>query len=180
MKKIVIVGICMLIVVGAVATWYVKENYCEEKEEKVLELQLEISLSKTEFLVGEPINLTVMLKNVGNESVNVSEYGVPLQALRIKLTTSDGGDVLYCLGLSLNVTVRPPFGTTLEPNEIMEWKADIVACWWWNVSGGQGKYLSNKTGEFSIQSIYTSSTWDIPVWEGTLTSNSVAFTITSG
>lgn len=180
-----IVGICVtvFIIASIFACWYVNENYLDIRKGKTTQLQLEMSIEKTVFVAGEPINITVSLINHGDKSINVSGLiAIPIdQVIGFRLKISDGYYLeLWDPIIEENITVLPPSGITLMSGDKVNITLNLCRYLWKNASLGISRYTLNETGEYFIQAVYISHSYDISVWEGTLTSNSVAFTITEG
>jgi len=70
-KKLIFLGICGVVLLIIIS------SLCFLKQEKGIEedrykFEFTLSMDKTEFLVGEPINVTIVLTNVGKSPINVT------------------------------------------------------------------------------------------------------------
>lgn len=140
------------------------------------EILFEISMEKTVFIVGEPINVTATLTNLGDESITVAKMYLWDRSLDFEIMAPDGYkfhdwmDNLY--------GDEPIFDYVLEPKTPYSVTYDIVN----DVNFGNGEipyYNFTTVGEYSIQGIYNSTIYCNPDWRGELYSNTLNFTIVS-
>jgi hypothetical protein len=88
-------------------------------------LELRLELDKTEFVQGEPVNITVSLKNIGNKTITV---------VYTTFKTRVGVKILYLNGTIANEWGRSPLTATEEvsfaPGEQVSrtyvWDQDVV------------------------------------------------------
>ena len=142
-------------------------------------LSFTIEPEKLEYAAGERIVIEAELKNIGNESVNVSGMGIGLgpPTLDFEITTPDGR-VIHFLG---PFALTMPSGVRLAPGDEHNYTAIINEPFWKWGNDDINSYNFTTPGEYRVKGVYKSSPskcLDITVWEGILYSNVITFTIT--
>lgn len=169
---IIVVVICMGVITY---TGYKREQNIEPIGYRFL---FTISTDKIEYKVGEIINVTAKLKNIGNEDVNVTEMGLVFGTLDFEITTPEGY-IIHCLGPHV---LTLPRGVKLEPGEEYMHRENITDMFWIFGNDNIDDYNFTTPGKYTIKGIYRSDPLgcrDPTVWEGIFYSNEVTLTITS-
>ena len=122
-------------------------------------LSFEISLPKTQFAVGEPIPLTMVLRNVSSEPLTVNKRLLVNDAsarsafrdVTLHIRTPSGDEAAF--GFLINVGFpRPEDFTKLAPGEAFEKSLDISR---W--------YRLDAAGEYDLKAVYQNALAGPPV-----------------
>jgi len=88
-------------------------------------LELIVTLDKRDYKVGEGIDLTIQIVNVGNSTIELV-YGTPFVCPPIRFAVYDQeGNITYGSGTYVQATIVLSYNKTLEPNHIL----GIVKLW---------------------------------------------------
>lgn len=169
-KKFLSIIICIVILSCIFSSGCFEKNKTHDKEKlkKVTKLMLEISMEKTFFKINESINLTIVLQNVGNESVRVEPLERPNEGnIKYYLINSTGVQLQNWVGWDGEGLFSEEHIIDLEPNESISKTFDILHYSYFNLS----------TGNYSIHILYSPRARYIDVWGGTLYSNILYFTV---
>ena len=127
-----------------------------------LELALDISLDKTNYMIGEPIIVTSTLTNMGESAIKVSEMGCIFQSLDFEIVTPEGYTLRYN---GPSVGCLPPI-VALRPGESIEKIYDLLQTQLGNEA--IDKYEFRTPGRFTIKGLYQS--YGHNRWQGSLES----------
>lgn len=155
-----------------------EESSMEVQIEVYEHLLFEISMNKTIFLADEPINVTATLTNVGNENINVSEMTLGFGTLDFEIETPEGY-IIHYLGPWVECI---PEGVKLEEGRSINTTSGITESWRDFGNENITHYNFTTSGKYYIKGIYMSNPSlcsDQTVWNGTLVSNILNFTIIS-
>jgi len=140
-------------------------------------IKFSLTTKKDSYIIGESLNVTVSLKNLYSEAINVSEMSLSKSerpSLRVQVKTPEGYILTYIGG---HVKTLPD-GLSLGPNETITYSFPLYL-----FGNEENNYYQLKSiGDYEINAIYYSNPawcWDTTVWEGKLYSDVLTFTITS-
>jgi hypothetical protein len=137
-----------------------------------VELEFEMSMVDTALSIGEPINVTVTLTNIGMDSVNISEISIYVNSLDFEIHTPEG----YILYYSGPMVEHLPFAIELLPGDSITETYNLREIQFGDPEQGIDNYGFNTTGTYTVRGLYRS--WGPEVtWEGELSSSMLQFTI---
>lgn len=179
---ILIIAIVLFAIFGY--TFYFQKNKNTESTPNNTEiLVFKISMEKYEYKVNEIINITVKIKNNGNESINLSypDFIFIQKVLDFEIKTPEG----YILFYKGNYVLMPPSAIEILPKKEFINNITIVGSsdvWFGN--DNISTYNFTTIGEYSIKGIYKSNssttmsaTNSKNFWNGILYSNILTFRI---
>ena len=142
-------------------------------------LTFQISMTKTIYKVGEPINVTCTLTNTGNTSINVSKINFYWGTIDFNISTPNGYNIHY----TGDYYDSPCPSDVLKPHTSINYTSDLTdPTLAFGTGSPNGRFDFTPTGNYKIQTIYTSNPAlgeDQTVWGGEFTSNMLNFQITN-
>ncbi len=176
-RALVLTLIIVSILIGAAAYGLLAAKDSETESSSLsgttpARLELRTSSDKTVYGLNESINVSVTLENTGDESINVSQMGLEWGTLDFELSTPDGR-VLRSSGPFVNCMPR---AVILLGHHSIELTFNVKNLFMeYNDTHEPGHI--NQTGTYHLQFIYRSWPTYEDVWEGTVYSNTISFTI---
>ena len=147
LKKLFFAGISILFITANVKATFVDANAVEEG------LEYYIRIDKGVYDLGEPIEMLCKVTNVGDEILNVAEFGI--YSISLELTRPEG-DTLFATYFGPPFPPMPPGLPdiiSLNPGEYIETLWPITSDRW----GTNGEWVEepfSTVGQYSISSKY--------------------------